>query len=222
MSRSTARQHLGAGALAFRREESVFINCPFDPGFRPTFDAIVVATVCCGFGPRCAVESGSVAVPRMDRIVEAIRGAKYSIHDLSRCRGEGDANLARFNMPLELGMAMAERTNRRRVKDRHDWLLLVPRNHPYGRFVSDLAGYDPTEYDGTAGGVVPAVMSWLATRQDAVTCPTPRDVVDALSEFDDALADLRARWHGAVPWEDLVLRVIEVGERRDLIRVSDH
>jgi hypothetical protein len=198
--RSAARQHLGAGALAFRREESVFINCPFDSRFRPTFDAIVVATVCCGFGPRCAVESGSVAISRIERIVEAMRGSKYSIHDLSRCQGEGDANLARFNMPLELGMAMAERANKRRAKDRHDWLLLVPRNHSYSRFISDLAGYDPTEYDGTATGVVPAVMSWLATRQDAVTCPTPSEVVDSLPHFDLALADLRNRWHGPAPW----------------------
>jgi hypothetical protein len=221
MSRSTARQHLGAGALAFRREGSVFINCPFDSSFRPAFDAIVVATVCCGFGPRCAVESGSVAVPRMERIIEAMRASKYSIHDLSRCQGEGDANLARFNMPLELGMAMAERANRRRAKDRHDWFLLVPRDHPYRRFISDLAGYDPAEYDGTAAGIVPAVMSWLATRQDAVACPTPGDVVDALPEFDVALTELRAGWHGSAPWEDLVLRIIEIGRRRDLIRVPD-
>lgn len=45
--------------------------------------------------------------------MKAIRGSKYSVHDLSRCRGEGDENLARFNMPLELGMAMAERFSER-------------------------------------------------------------------------------------------------------------
>ena len=28
-------------------------------------------------------------------------------------------------------------------------------------FVSDLAGYDPTEHSGTVETVVPAVMSWL-------------------------------------------------------------
>ena len=45
----------------------------------------------------------------MDRITRAILSSKYSIHDLCRCRGEGDANLARFNMPLELGVSMAQR-----------------------------------------------------------------------------------------------------------------
>ena len=53
-------------------------------------------------------------------------GSQYSIHDLSRYRGQGDANLARFNMPLELGFAMA-----RRFMDEasHDWLVLVPEGH---------------------------------------------------------------------------------------------
>jgi hypothetical protein len=221
MSRSTARRSLRVRALVFRREESVFINCPFDPDFRPAFDAIVFSTVCCGFSPRCAIESGSIAVPRMERIVEAMRASKYSIHDLSRCQGEGDANLARFNMPLELGIAMAERANRRRPKDRHDWQLLVPSHHPYRRFISDLAGYDPTEYDGTPEGVVPAVMSWLATRQDAVSCPTPREVLDALPECHAVLAILRKEWGGLAPWADVVLQAIEVGRRRGLIRVPD-
>jgi hypothetical protein len=34
-------------------------------------------------------------------------GSKYSIHDLSRCTGEGAENFARLNMPLEPGIAMA-------------------------------------------------------------------------------------------------------------------
>jgi len=109
MTSPTKRHHLGSGALTLRRELSVFINCPFDEAFRPIFEAILFSTVCCGFAPRCAVESGSSLVPRMERIVKAIQTSKYAIHDLSRCRGEGEANLARFNMPLELGMSMAQR-----------------------------------------------------------------------------------------------------------------
>ena len=32
---SAGSHHLGTGALALRRERSVFVNCPFDPKFRP-------------------------------------------------------------------------------------------------------------------------------------------------------------------------------------------
>lgn len=107
----SARQHFGQGKLTLEPAKAVFINCPFDQDFEPTFDAIVFSVACCGFTPRSALESGDVAVSRMERIVRAIFSSHLSIHDLSRCRGEGDEQLARFNMPLELGIAMARRYN---------------------------------------------------------------------------------------------------------------
>ncbi len=170
---------------------SVFINCPFDKDYLPIFDSVVFATVCCGFLPRCAIESGCTAVPRMDRITQAILSSKYSIHDLCRCKGEGDANLARFNMPLELGVSMAQRFGPDGVQA-HDWLLLVPKGSEYVRFVSDLAGFDPKQHDGTLSTVVPAVMSWLATRPDAIKVPTPRAVLGAPRLRRDPLALARA------------------------------
>jgi hypothetical protein len=217
MPRARVRHHLGTGALASRRERSVFVNCPFDPKFRPTFDAIVFSAICCGFLPRSAIESGSVAVPRMERIVGPLRASKYSLHDLSRCQGEGDANLARFNMPLELGIAMAESTAKPKSKDRHDWLVLVPRGHPYKQFVSDLAGYDPPEYDGSPESVVPSVMSWLATRPDAVQCPMPQEVLTSFPDLHVAFTELLEKWYGQVPWADLVMEAIRVGSESGLI-----
>lgn len=152
--------------LSSARARSVFINCPFDEEYAPLFDAVVCATVCCGFIPRSALESGTVSETRVARIVRALVGSKYSIHDLSRCTGEGSENTARFNMPLELGMAMA-----RRFLDpssEHDWLVLVPEGHAYGQYVSDLSAYDPVAHDGSVPGVVASVMRWQATRPDAV------------------------------------------------------
>jgi hypothetical protein len=158
----------------------------------------------------------------MERIVGTLRASKYSIHDLSRCQGEGDANLARFNMPLELGIAMAERTAKRKLKDRHDWLLLVPQGHRYAQFVSDLAGYDPTEYDGTPSGAVPPVMAWLATRPDAaVQCTMPREVLTCLPDFHIALTELREKWRGQAPWRDLVSEAQRVGRESGLIPAVD-
>jgi hypothetical protein len=211
VSRGTGdREHFGQGRLAIDPKKAVFVNCPFDPDFGLTFDAIVFATVCCGFLPRSALESGSVAVPRVDRIVQAIFSSKYSIHDLSRCRGEGDQNLARFNMPLELGMAMARRFVTKDESEQHDWLILVPEGHQYFRFVSDLAGFDPVRYDGTPQSVVPKLMGWLATRPDAARTPTPRQVLGALPQFRQAQARLKEEWGGQVPWADLVLTAIEI------------
>lgn len=216
MSSSMRRHHLGSGSLELRRDLSVFINCPFDEEFRPAFDALVFSTICCGFIPRCAIESGNAASPRIDRIVHALRSSKYSIHDLSRCRGEGEANFARFNMPLELGIAMAQRFGGDE-QNGHDWLLMVPRGHAYKKFVSDLAGYDPTEYDGTLRTMVPSVMSWLATRPDAVQCPTPQEVLAALPAYQAARKQLHDAWCGCEPWSDLVITAMRTGREVGLI-----
>jgi hypothetical protein len=52
--------------------------------------------------------------------------SKYSIHDLSRFTVEGADNHARFNMPLELGMAFALRSERESSSRQHNWFVLVP------------------------------------------------------------------------------------------------
>lgn len=188
-------------AVPFDPAKSVFINCPFDPEYAPLFDAMIFATVCCGFTPRSAIESESVGEPRMDRILHAIFESRYSVHDLSRCTGEGTSNFARFNMPLELGMVLA-----RQFRDPdHEWLLLVPDGQHHLPFVSDLRAYDPATHDGSIKGVVRALMVWLTTRPDALAGVTPSQVLEALPAFDQATKDLFQSWHGRPPWSESVL-----------------
>lgn len=124
-----ARPVFGRGDLAIDPSKSVFVNCPFEDEYAALFEAIVFATICCGFMPRSALESGTASEPRLTRILRALFGSKYSIHDLSCCTGEGSENAARFNMPLELGMAMARRFIGPAAD--HDWLVLVPRGHTF-------------------------------------------------------------------------------------------
>ena len=172
-----------------------------------------MAIICCGFTPRSALETGSVAEPRMARITRAIFESKYSIHDLSRCQGEGDANLARFNMPLELGIAMAQRYMVRRADKRHDWLAMVPAGHQYGRFISDLSGFDPVTYDGSERGLVVAIVTWLSTRVDAIRVVSPQLVLKGLLEFRREMRKLRKTWGPWPPWADIVLGALKIAKR---------
>lgn len=206
------REHFGSGVLRLTPATSVFLNCPYDGEYTPLFYAAVWTTLGCGFVPRSAVESGTTADPRIDRITRAIFESKYSIHDLSRCKGEGDANLARFNMPLELGIAMARRALGRRLAERHDWLVLVPAGHQYGRFISDLTGFDPAEHDGTERGVILAVMKWLATRVDAGRTLSPEQVLNRQPEFKRAMRKLRKTWGPWPPWADVVLAGLQLAK----------
>jgi hypothetical protein len=178
---------------------SVFVNCPFDEAYDPLLRAIIFATVSCGFVPRSALESGSVANPRLDRILEAVFGSHFSIHDLTRCQGEGADGLARFNMPLELGMAIARRY---RNEADHDWLVLVPEGHNYQKFISDLGGIDPKRHDGTTAMLVRRVMAWLATKSAS---PLPNDlppkVLQRLPSFDAIWLQSFANWQEVRWWE---------------------
>ena len=207
---SKVRPRFGQGELALAPSRSVFINCPYDVAYAPVFDAIVFATVCCGFMPRSALESGTVAEPRLARITRAIFNSRYSIHDLSRCTGEGDENFARFNMPLELGIAMARRFAG--PAPDHDWLVLVPKGHAYLRFISDLAAYDPATHDGPIESVTAAVIAWLATREEAVPPITPQEVLAALPEFQAKKHTLEIAWRQYPPWPDVVLAAIDVAK----------
>ena len=187
------------------RDRSVFLNCPFDGPYRPLLDALVFTCVRAGFHPLPAPSTGRSGTPRLDRILKALEDCRYSIHDLSRSHGEGDQNLARFNMPLELGMAMATR-GRAPGDDAHEYLVLVrDAAGPHHRYISDLGGLDPQAYDGTVERLVAELLKWLLDLPGAVTSLRPSEVVEALPRFDAARRELETQWYGAGGrWIDLI------------------
>lgn len=167
--------------------------------------AIVFTCVHAGFYPVTAGSSGQTGRPRLERILAALNACRYSIHDLSRCRGEGDENLARFNMPLELGMAMAIRgTNAQ--PNAHEYLVLVQdQQHLYQRYISDLAGLDPQMHNGTPERIVAEVLAWLLTAAEAPAELTPDEVIGKLRKFDETLDALQRTWRdGSLPWARVV------------------
>ena len=185
--------------------KSIFVNCPFDRAYSPLFDAMIFAVTACGYIPRSALERGSIDEPRLERLTRALFSSRYSIHDLSRCTGEGIDNLARLNMPLELGMAMACKLLALPGRQ-HDWLVLVPSGHAFRRFISDLSGYDPAEHDGSTSSLVAQVVLWMSSLENDGQLPKPEHVLGGLPNFEDALRHLRAEWKPAEPpFRDVVL-----------------
>ena len=178
---------------------SVFVNCPFDDEFRPLLDATVLSVSCCGFFPRSALEGGVSNESRVSRVIETIRKSRYSIHDLSRCMGEGPENLARFNMPLELGIAMGRHFYQ---STEHEWLVLAPAVHVHVPFISDLRAWDLASHDGSERSIVAAIVPWLGDRQGIKT--TPRTVLAKLDRFKQGRKDLEAEYLGTPPWVELV------------------
>src|ERR1044071_5267760 len=94
-----------ANLISFE-EGQVFLNYPFDEEFRMFAHAMHFAVVAAGLIPVCAYDLTTPDRPRLDILIDAITHSRYSIHDFSRLRGEGEQNFARLNMPLEMGMAL--------------------------------------------------------------------------------------------------------------------
>jgi hypothetical protein len=154
-------------------EKSVFINCPFDSAYRDLLLAIVFSVFAHGFVPRTARETEGEPEPRFSRILATIAASKYSIHDLSRFSGEGDANFARLNMPLELGMAAAFRFERENSDRPHRWLALGARRLRLSNFRVRSGWFRSREarrvcfLDNSRG---------FRVAQDAGRCPGPRSL----------------------------------------------
>jgi len=152
-------------------DKNVFINCPFDDQYRPTFDAIVFAIHDAGFRARCALEYGDSSENRFSKIIQIIKECKYGIHDLSRIELSkvGRKSLPRFNMPLELGLFLGSKEfgNKKHqgkscmVVDRDPWR--------YRATISDLAGQDIYCHDGKPHGAIREICKWL-------TSTSPRNI----------------------------------------------
>jgi len=84
--------------------DHIFINCPFDQGYKPMFDAIVFAVTDLGFVARSAREEDDGGEFRLAKIQRIIEQCKYGVHDVSAVKLDSTHKLPRFNMPLELGL----------------------------------------------------------------------------------------------------------------------
>ena len=79
--------------------------------------------------------------------------------------------------------------------------------------MSDLAAYDPVAHDGSVPSVVIAVMSWLATRPDAIPTATPLEVLALLPTFQSRRQALNEAWGGLPPWVDILVLAIEIAKQ---------
>lgn len=168
------------------RSRSIFVNCPFDAGYKPLFDAIVFTVTACNFVVRSALEVSDAGELRLAKIVRLIGESRFSIHNISRIELDGDSGLPRFNMPIELGIAIgAKYLGDTRVRD-HLMLVLDSERYRFQRFASDLAGLDPSAHANSVDGVVSAVRNFVAA-QSATALPGAAAIKAQLATFEATL-----------------------------------
>lgn len=153
--------------------ESVFLNIPYDSQFENLFLAYIAATSAFGFIPRATLEI-PLSRRRLDRILSLIAESEYSVHDLSRVQLDNvRPRTPRFNMPFELGLAVAvERTSALK----HAWVVCESQPHRIQKSLSDLNGTDVYIHGGTVGGVFREFCSIFVRSRRQPTVPQMMEV----------------------------------------------
>jgi hypothetical protein len=140
----------------------VFINCPFDPEYRPLFDALLFTIYACGFLPRSAKEVADDAELRLNKIYNLIEQCRFGIHDISRTELDAKNNLPRFNMPLELGIFLGAKKFGNKAQKEKRALIFDFEAYRYMKFVSDIAGADIHIHDNDPRKIIRETRDWLA------------------------------------------------------------
>ncbi|MGH9570086.1 MAG: hypothetical protein ACRD4F_10620 [Candidatus Angelobacter sp.] len=163
-----------------------FLNIPYDQPFEKLYLAYIVGLTALGFVPRA-----TLGVPkdarRLERIFSLIQTCRYSVHDLSRIQLDLKAPRApRFNMPFELGLAVAWTALNPRS---HSWVGCDAVSHRPLKSSSDLNGTDFHIHGGTVKGVLGALCNAFVSRGKR---PTVQRMMRTYLRLRRASADLQA------------------------------
>jgi hypothetical protein len=113
--------------------------------------------------------NAAVGVPnqgRLETIIGLIEESDFSIHDLSRI--ELSKGIPRFNMPLELGLALYRS---RVTRGRHRVYVFERKAYRAQRSTSDINVIDPKIHNGTAKGVMAGLRNIFRQPGDVTTVP---------------------------------------------------
>lgn len=147
-----------------RRIDSVFLNIPYDKEFEDLYVAYIVGLTQLGLRV-----NATLAVPnqgRLETIIGLIERSNFSIHDLSRI--ELSKGTPRFNMPVELGLALYRS---HAISGRHRIYVFESKPYRTQRSTSDINGIDPQIHHGTARGIMAGLRNILRQPGDVTTVP---------------------------------------------------
>lgn len=132
-----------------RGKVSVFLNIPYDTQFERLYLAYIAGITAFGLEPHATLEIPGGA-RRLDRIFELLSSCAFSIHDLSRVQLDRKApRTPRFNMPFELGLAVAWE----KLGNKHTWFVCEALDRRILKSLSDLNGSDVYIHGGGVRGV---------------------------------------------------------------------
>jgi hypothetical protein len=136
-----------------------FLNIPFDQQFESLYLAFIAGLSGFGLIPQAVLQiPGSQR--RLDRLIGLLGKCRYSFHDLSRVELDPRRpKTPRFNMPFELGLAVA---GTGRGRNRHRWYVFEAKKFRVLKSLSDMNGTEAYIHGGTPTGVLRELTNALA------------------------------------------------------------
>jgi hypothetical protein len=181
-----------------------FLNIPFDQQFEPLYLAFIAGLSGFGLIPQSVLQiPGSQR--RLDRLIPLLGSCRYSFHDLSRIELDPHRpRTPRFNMPFELGLAVAQAQH---LDQGHRWYIFESKRFRVLKSLSDLNGTEPYIHGGHPIGVLRELTSALARSRHK---PTVRDLQAIYRDLTRAAVSLKRELatpslFDARPFQDLVL-----------------
>lgn len=173
-------------------DTSVFINCPYDSAYEPLLHGIIFAVHHMRLEPKLALSSSDAGYLRLEKIMSLIESCRYSIHDISRTELDPSHGLPRFNMAFELGLDLGcKRYGKGRHQEKMALILDLDR-YRYRKFISDIAGLDIEEHNGSVASVITVVRNWLrhSTGPFSVMAPSGSAIYARYQDFQLALPEM--------------------------------
>lgn len=187
------------------RARSVFVNCPFDDAYLPSFEVLIFTIAASRYQVRCALEENNTGDIRYDKLCRLIAASDRSVHDLSRVE-LGPSGMPRFNMPFELGLYQGAKRfggNPHRTKSA---LVMVSERFKLPVYLSDIAGNDPEADAGKPEEVIRIVRRYLGAEPDGTQLPGASHILAEFTRFKATLPELAAT---------LRIRIDEINPYRD-------
>jgi hypothetical protein len=172
------------------KSNHVFINCPFDPGYRPILNAILFAVIDLGFVARCALEEEDTGDFRLSKIERIIEECRYGINDLSAVSLDVTTGLPRFNMPLELGLLFGCKRFGPPNQSKKRTLVLDNDPYRYRQFISDISGQDINAHGGNPERAIRAVRDWRQAASKRKGLAGGGEILERYRRFQDELPSI--------------------------------
>ncbi|HTF68589.1 MAG TPA: hypothetical protein VK638_38515 [Edaphobacter sp.] len=183
-----------------KKIESVFLNIPYDGPFESLYLAYIVGLTQLGLNV-----TATLAVPkqgRLETIIGLIERSNFSIHDLSRI--EVSRGIPRFNMPLELGIALYRSKT---TKGQHQVHIFESKRYRAQRSTSDVNAIDPMIHFGRPKGLMAGLRNIFRQPGDVTTVP---EMLTSYRAVKQKLPELRKNAGGNSLFEAAVFEDIKV------------